>query len=87
MEWISVKKVFPPKHKEILLYREDAGVMMGQYTYCAEWVTDEEIEEHRLTEGALFEEDFWALCLDGIERLEGDEIPTHWMPIPEPPTI
>ena len=84
-KWISVEDTFPPKHTEILLFREDAGVMFGQYTYCGEWVTDQEAEEFDLSEELLFEEDFWAYCIDGIERLEGDEIPTHWQPLPDPP--
>ena len=83
--WISIKETFPPKHTEILLYREDAGSMFGQYTYCGEWITEQEAIENDFSEELLFEEDFWAYCIDGIARLEGDEIPTHWMPLPKQP--
>lgn len=83
MEWQPIETA--PRHTDILLYREDAGVFFGQYTYCAEWVSEDEIEREGLTEDMLFAESFWAFDYDGTSRLENDLTPTHWMPLPEPP--
>lgn len=74
-----------PRHMDILLFRDDAGVFVGQLTYFAEWVSEEEIEREGYTEDCLFQEDFWAFHYDGASRLENDLKPTHWMPLPTPP--
>lgn len=75
-----------PRHKEVLFWREDQGVLFGQYTYCAEWVTEEEQERHGYDEDTLWQEDPWVYLLDGVYRCEGDERPTHWRPLPAEPT-
>ena len=80
-----------PKHVEVLFWREDAGVMLGEFTSLREFLTEREIENSELSEEALDRDDFWAFCPDGLERLEGedgesfDERPTHWMPLPAGP--
>lgn len=80
-EWQPIETV--PKHVDVLFYREDAGVFAGQYTYCAEWVSEREHEEW--DEETLWSEDCWAYLHDGAHRCDGDLKPTHWMPLPKPP--
>jgi hypothetical protein len=74
-----------PRHKDVLFWREDQGVSFGQYTYCAEWVTEEEQERYGYDEDTLWQEDPWVFLHDGAYRCEGDERPTHWRPLPAPP--
>lgn len=83
MDWQSIETA--PKHTDILLFRADAGVFLGQFTYCADWVDEEEAEREGVTEEVLFREDFWAFDYDGASRLENELRPTHWMPLPDPP--
>lgn len=83
MEWQPIETA--PKHTDILLFRPDAGVFFGQLTYCAEWLTEADIEREGLGEDVLFAEDFWAFDYDGASRCELDLKPTHWMPLPDPP--
>lgn len=83
-EWQPIETA--PKYKEVLVYREDAGVMLAIYTsvdlYTSEYEWDETAEEL----GDSFEKADWFLfCWRGVERVEGNEKPTHWMPLPSPP--
>lgn len=75
-----------PKHIDVLFYREDAGVFFGQYTYCAEWVSEEEQLREQYSEETLWSEDAWAFDWSGASRCEGDVKPTHWMPLPTAPS-
>lgn len=82
-EWQPIETA--PEHEEVLIYRDDCGVLMGQKTYLAEILSEAELEE-----GDFDEEAIWALDWFGgdsliSERLEGEEVPTHWMLLPEPP--
>jgi hypothetical protein len=76
-----------PKHKEVLLYREDAGVMFGIFTSIDQFTSEQDWDRVAAEVGDAFEEDVWWLwCFDGAERVEGNEIPTHWQPLPAPPS-
>lgn len=83
MEWQPIETC--PKHVDVLFYREDAGVFFGQYTYCADWVSEDETAEHGYTEECLWQEDAWAFHHNGAHRCDTDLKPTHWMPLPNPP--
>lgn len=83
-QWQPVETA--PKHTELLVYREDAGVMLGIYTspdaFTPESCWDKTAEEL----GDAFEaEDWFLFCWDGAERADDDLAPTHWIPLPSPP--
>lgn len=73
----------PKDGTEILGFREDCGVLIIRWTCCSEFCTDDELED--LDEEDAEKEDWF--CADFIRgsRLEGSEVPTHWMPRPAPP--
>jgi hypothetical protein len=78
-----------PQWKNVLLFREDAGVMFGRYTNLAEDLMSEaDCEASDLSEDELFEMDWWTFSEIGLCRLSDDlepSQPTHWMPLPAPP--
>ncbi|WP_186263329.1 hypothetical protein [Burkholderia gladioli] len=74
-----------PKETELLGWRADCGVMLIVYTSFDRFATDQECEE--TDEVTLFQKDWFGSVLQcGLERLEGSEKPTHWMPLPVDPT-
>ena len=79
----------PKDGTEILAWREYDGVFIARYTRMIDFMTDGEIEQVKI-EYSLDDEDteaydwFYADFISG-GRLEGREIPTHWMPIPKEP--
>jgi len=79
-----------PSYQDVLLYREDAGVMLGRHTSLAEdFMSEVEAEGSDLSENQLFEMDWWTFSEIGPCRLSDDlepSQPTHWMPLPEPPS-
>ena len=83
----------PKDGTEVLLWREDCGVMIGCYTSPDAFLSQQEIDrtcrEHpEESDDWLFQEDwFGGSWQEGGWRLEGSEVPTHWMPLPPPPTF
>lgn len=75
-----------PKHKDVLFYREDAGVFTGQLTYCEAFMSEKEVEESDYDEQTLYAEDVFSFGPDGAYRCDGDLVPTHWMPFPAEPS-
>lgn len=76
--WQSIETA--PKYKDVLVYREDAGIFMARYSSLDGLISTIEIEKNELDEETIFQEDWFE---SGIyARLEGDEKPTHWMPLP-----
>lgn len=87
-KWIPTST--PPKEfQEVILYREDAGVFTGFYGNYAECLPESEVEKlsEKLSEDELFEIRWFCFYLDGVDSLEFDTLPTHWMPLPEEPKI
>ncbi len=83
-EWQPIETA--PKYKEILVYRADAGAMLGIYTSVDQYTSEHNWDEVAEELGDAFDSPDWFLfCWDGVERVEGDEIPTHWMPLPDDP--
>lgn len=83
MIWQKIETA--PKETEVLVYREDAGVVMGKLTSLSEILSDREIEDSDYSEDSLFCEDWFCGDFSNSERWEGDEKPTHWMPLPDGP--
>jgi hypothetical protein len=76
-----------PKYKDILFYREDAGVFAGRITTCAEEMTTDELERSDCDEATLWSEDVFSYGFDDTSRCDGDLRPTHWMPMPDYPAM
>ena len=76
-----------PKHVEVLFYREDCGVISGQLTCADTFMTDKDRESGDYSEEEQYSEDAWCYGPDGVERLDGDLVPTHWMPYPDEPEV
>ena len=74
----------PRDGTEIRAFREDAGWMVAKYGACDMFpLSDSEAEE--IPEDSYWQQDWWAYTFDGVQRLEAQETPTHWMPLPSPP--
>lgn len=73
----------PKDGREILGYRHDCGVLIIRWTSPSEFCTDAELADIGM-ESAEKEDWFCADFIAG-QRLEDDETPTHWMPLPEAP--
>lgn len=76
-----------PKHVDVLFFREDCGVINGQFTCADSFMTDKERDSGDYSEEEQFSEDAWCYGPQGVERLDGDLVPTHWMPYPGEPEV
>jgi len=87
-EWLPIESA-PKDGSELIGWRDDAGVLLIRWTCCADFMSDREIEDATKGHGGDSEwiEQYNWFYADFISggRLEGDEEPTHWMPLPEPP--
>lgn len=73
----------PKDGTEILAWREDCGWLIVSYTSLDAFpMSQSELDE--LDEETLFQKDWFTQF--GQHRLEGNEVPTHWMPLPAAPT-
>ena len=82
MNWQPIETA-PRDGTEILGWRHDCGVILVKYTSAAAFLPHDEIE--KLTEEDAdamdwFIADFWQ-----GERLDDNEAPTHWLPLPDEP--
>ena len=73
----------PRDGTEVLGWREDCGVLLVRFCCCADFLTSDEQEKY--TEDALWSMDWFCADFREGSRLEGDEAPTHWTPLPEEP--
>lgn len=81
--WTNVELEKPPLYTALLFYREDAGVFEGKLTELANEVSEQYIKEYEISVEAQFELDYFCYTAEGgLCRLEGSEVPTHWMPMP-----
>jgi len=77
-EWQPIETA--PKYREVLLFRDDAGVFTGIFTSFDSFATEAETEA--CNEDTLFSEGWFYGDYRGCGRLEGSELPTHWMELP-----
>lgn len=75
----------PKDGTEILGWREDCGTLIVRWSCAVEFMTDREIEESGMDDEALHSLDWFAADFIHGCRLEGDEVPTLWLPLPSPP--
>ena len=81
--WLPIESA-PKDGSEVLVFRDDAGVMLARYTSAAEFLTDAELADW--TEEAAHKEDWFSADFVCGYRLENDQSPTHWMPLPSTPS-
>jgi hypothetical protein len=81
-DWQPIETA-PKDGSEVLLYRDDAGVILGRWIAPCDFLDDAELENHPddRDDADWFGADFIA----GY-RITNDGLPTHWQPLPEPPT-
>ena len=82
-EWQEIETC--PLHEDVLFFIDDDGILFGQKTYIAEWLSED--EQANLSEADLWTVDCWSFSEHGLTRLELDLHPTHWMSLPKPPQI
>lgn len=76
----------PKDGTEILGWRSDCGILLIKYTNAESLLTPQELEESELSESDLYDMDWFCADFTFGQRLEGDEVPTHWMPLPCDPS-
>lgn len=76
-----------PKHVDVLFFNQRNGVIAGRLTDADSFMTDKERDEWDGGEGAQFSIDAFGFGHWGVDRMEGTEAPTHWMPYPETPEV
>ena len=79
-DWQPIETA-PKDGTEILIWREDCGTMVGRYACAASFLSDQ--EQEKLDEESLWADDWWYAASVSGGRLEGREVPTHWMPLPQ----
>lgn len=85
MEWRDISSA-PRDGTSILVFRDDWDEpIIARHVCCYDFMTDAEIEESGMDDKALAQCDwFGSDYLVGM-RLEADQTPTHWLPLPSPP--
>ncbi|GEK49188.1 hypothetical protein HPA02_34710 [Bisbaumannia pacifica] len=81
-EWQPIETA-PKDGTGVLGWREDCGIILMRYAAPMDFLTDEEAEG--LDEYSAEAEDWFAADLIAGCRMDGNDEPTHWMPLPEPP--
>lgn len=76
-----------PKHVDVLFFHERNGVIAGRLTDADSFMTDKERDEFEGGEEEQFAIDAFGFGHWGVDRMEGIEAPTHWMPYPQGPEV
>ena len=78
----------PKDGSSILLWRDDWDQpIIGRWVCCYDFLTDSEIEASGMDDDALSLSDWFGADFIQGQRLENDQHPTHWMPLPAPELI
>lgn len=81
-QWQPIETA-PKNGTDVLLWREDCGQFIGCYATPDFFVlTQEQLDA--LSEEELSSHDWFTQWPDA-RRLDGPELPTHWMPLPDAP--
>ena len=83
-QWRGIESA-PRDGTEILGYREDGGIMLIRWTYPAEFLTETECTALNIDPLSAEHESWFFADFTAGDRIEGDCIPTHWMPLPPEP--
>lgn len=81
-QWQPIETA-PKDGTEIIGWRKDCGPILVRWTSCDAFCTEAELEE--LNEEEAFTQDWFYADFVAGGRLEGSEVPTHWMPLPGDP--
>lgn len=76
-EWLPIESA--PKHREVLVWREDCGAFTAKLTTPDAVIPESQLEEME------FADDFEEWWSDAYGWQEGSERPTHWMEKPAGP--
>jgi hypothetical protein len=79
--WQSID-LAPLDGTEVLVYRQDCGILLARFIAPCDFLTERELEAL----GDDLDEPDW-FCADFVQgcRLDADLKPTHFMLLPEPP--
>ena len=82
-KWLPIETA-PQDRTEILAWRKDCGILLVRWDAPINFLTDSECDQL----GDSCEESGW-FCSDFVSgsRLDCDEVPTHWMPLPPAPEV
>lgn len=75
-----------PKHVDVLFFHERNGVIPGRLTDADSFMTDRERDELQASDEERFGIDAFGFGHWGVDRMDGSEAPTHWMPFPSEPS-
>lgn len=82
--WMPIETA-PKDGREVLVWRDDCGVLLARWGSAGDFLTEQEIEKSGMSDDDLGREDwFYADFISG-GRMEGSEAPTCWMPLPSQP--
>lgn len=76
-----------PKHVDVLFFHERNGVIPGRLTDADSFMTDRERDELDASDEERFGIDAFGFGHWGVDRMEGTEAPSHWMPYPPEPEV
>lgn len=76
-----------PKHVDVLFFHARNGVIAGRLTDADSFMSDKERDEFDGSEEEQFAIDAFGFGHWGVDRMEGTEAPTHWMPYPPEPEV
>lgn len=85
-EWQPIETA-PMDGTDVLGWREDCGIMLVRYTSPEEFLSEQEIDELEISEDDACSQAWFCADIIAGCRLDGDERPTHWMPLPAPPAM
>ena len=83
MKWQPIETA-PKDGTEIIGWGEDCGVILIRWDAPVNFLSEKELD--KLDEESAESEDwFCADFIEGLRLEDKKELPTHWMPLPDPP--